>query len=177
MKRTVSVSIGSMPFVVDNDAYEFMKRYLAEIEVRLGDDDEEVLDDVERRIADIFKEQMTIAAQVVNMEMVKRAVSIIGRAEEFGEPRRSAPTQAQGPDDKRRLYRSRSECVIGGVCGGVADYFDLDLTLVRVLTFFLVFFGGISLWVYIVLWIVLPREPLPEEHTDGKSRRKWSIYK
>lgn len=59
----------------------------------------------------------------------------------------------------KRLYRSRSNEMIGGVCGGLADYLDVDPTIVR-LIFVLLLFGGFSgFWIYLVLWIITPLEP------------------
>ncbi|MBK7818612.1 MAG: PspC domain-containing protein [Sphingobacteriaceae bacterium] len=54
------------------------------------------------------------------------------------------------------MFRDPDEKAIGGVCSGVAHYFDIDVVWIRLATFLLIFFGGISLWVYIVLWIVIP---------------------
>lgn len=60
----------------------------------------------------------------------------------------------------RRLYRSTSERVLGGVAGGVADYFDLDPALVRVAWAILILAsGGIFLLLYIVMWVVVPESP------------------
>jgi len=56
------------------------------------------------------------------------------------------------------LYRS-ADRTIAGVCGGVADYFGLDRSLVRIATLLLILFAGLSLWVYIILWIIIPNEP------------------
>jgi phage shock protein C len=67
----------------------------------------------------------------------------------------------------RRLYRCRSNRVLAGVAGGVAEYFDLDPTLVRVLWFVSVFFGGISLVLYMGLAIIMPLEPLGEAAHAG----------
>lgn len=61
-------------------------------------------------------------------------------------------------NDNKRLYRSRDN-MIAGVCGGVADFFGLDATLVRIATIFLLLFGGLSLWVYIILWLIVPKAP------------------
>ena len=61
-------------------------------------------------------------------------------------------------NDNKRLYRSRDN-MIAGVCGGVADFFGLDATLVRIATIFLLLFGGRSLWVYIILWLIVPKAP------------------
>ena len=59
-------------------------------------------------------------------------------------------------EEPRKLYRSRSQRMIAGVCGGLADYFNLDATLVRVLFLLLAVFGGTGLVIYIVMWIIVP---------------------
>ena len=56
-----------------------------------------------------------------------------------------------------RLYRSSDDVVIAGVCAGVADYLGLPSGKVRLATLLLVRAGGLSIWVYIILWIVVPR--------------------
>ena len=59
----------------------------------------------------------------------------------------------------KRLYRTTgSDAVICGVCGGIARYFDVDPTLVRVATVLLVAFAGLSLWVYVIAALIMPRE-------------------
>jgi phage shock protein C len=59
----------------------------------------------------------------------------------------------------RRLYRSRDQKMLAGVCGGIAEYAKVDPTLVRILMLGLMFFGGIGFIPYILLWIVIPEEP------------------
>jgi len=53
------------------------------------------------------------------------------------------------------LYKSNNR-VIAGVCGGLAEYFRIDVTIIRIITFILVFIYGLSIWVYIILWIIMP---------------------
>jgi len=60
----------------------------------------------------------------------------------------------------KRLYRSRVDHKIGGVCGGLAEYFDIDPTLVRIAAIVLIFFHGLGLLAYIIAWIAMPRRPL-----------------
>lgn len=60
--------------------------------------------------------------------------------------------------EKRKLYRSPSEKMIAGVCGGLARYLNLDASIVRLIFVLLFFFGGHGLLVYIILWIVMPSE-------------------
>jgi phage shock protein C len=59
----------------------------------------------------------------------------------------------------RRLMRSSTDKKLGGVCAGLADYFDLDVTLVRVIWLLLFFCAGTGFLAYIILWIVLPLAP------------------
>src|SRR5260370_8433595 len=59
----------------------------------------------------------------------------------------------------KRLMRSSRDKKIGGVCAGLADYFDLDPTLVRIVWLLAVFFAGTGLLVYVILWIALPLAP------------------
>src|SRR6516165_9415687 len=66
---------------------------------------------------------------------------------------------AGAPAAPKRLMRSSRDKKIGGVCAGLADYFDLDPTLVRVLWLLAVFFAGTGFLIYIVLWIALPLAP------------------
>ena len=74
MKKTIHVNIGGMPFVLDEDAYDVLKRYLSEIEIRLdGVDDQETMQDIETRIADIFSGAISPRMQVVDTALVKRS--------------------------------------------------------------------------------------------------------
>lgn len=58
----------------------------------------------------------------------------------------------------KRLYRTR-DGIVAGVCGGLAEYFGLDASLLRIATAILILLGGLSLWAYIILWILVPKAP------------------
>ncbi|WP_300904739.1 PspC domain-containing protein [uncultured Alistipes sp.] len=60
--------------------------------------------------------------------------------------------------DNKHLVRT-SNGMIAGVCGGIAEYFGLDTSLVRIATLILILAGGLSLWVYIILWLIIPKAP------------------
>jgi phage shock protein PspC (stress-responsive transcriptional regulator) len=60
---------------------------------------------------------------------------------------------------EKRLQRSRTEKMIGGVCGGLATYFSVDPTLVRVLWVAMTLFVGVGILLYLILWVVMPLEP------------------
>jgi len=65
-----------------------------------------------------------------------------------------------GENMNKKLYRSSKDKMLGGVAAGLAEYFDIDPTLVRVLFVLTFFFGGSGLLAYIIMWIVVPEEPL-----------------
>lgn len=62
-------------------------------------------------------------------------------------------------ESSQRLYRSQTEKIIGGVSGGLADYFAIDVVLTRVAFVLLALFGGGGVLIYIVLWIAIPARP------------------
>ncbi|MFO8054251.1 MAG: PspC domain-containing protein [Bacteroidales bacterium] len=66
----------------------------------------------------------------------------------------------------KRLYRSIENRYIGGVCGGLARYFNMDVIIIRLIFFLALIFGGGGFLAYIILWIVVPEEPLAKAQRD-----------
>lgn len=60
---------------------------------------------------------------------------------------------------EKRLYRSRTDRVLGGVCAGLADFFAIDVVIVRLVVLALFLAGTIGLWPYLILWIIVPEQP------------------
>ncbi len=156
MKETINVNIGSQAFTLDYDAYQTLRTYLEDVQSRLGTDDQEVMNDIESRIAEIFREKTPSSMMVVTLATVRAAMAQMGRPEEFGERRVNEQEINQKP--QRVFRRPLRDRAIGGVCAGVARYFNVDTAVIRLVTFLMIFFGGMSLWVYIVLWIVMPSD-------------------
>lgn len=59
----------------------------------------------------------------------------------------------------RKLYRSRTDRKLAGVCGGLAQYFNTDATLIRVLFVVLAVLGGSGFLIYLAMWVIVPNEP------------------
>jgi phage shock protein PspC (stress-responsive transcriptional regulator) len=83
----------------------------------------------------------------------------------------------------KRLYRSRTNSTIGGVCGGIGEYFNVDPTFVRIIAVLLFFAKGVGLLAYIVGWIIIPQRPLaesedstPEEPPGEQTYSPWTKY-
>ena len=76
----------------------------------------------------------------------------------------------------KKLYRSRKDRVFAGVCGGIAEYFGIDSTIVRLITFLLIVPGGLSIWVYIALAIIIPSEPYGNRIDDSYGEKFKEPY-
>ena len=112
-------------------------------------------------------------------DVVRATMAQMGSPADFGEPRGAersesaeggTGTESAEQPPLRKLYRSRTERSIAGICGGLAAYFDSDPTLIRLLMLLLILFGGLSIWAYIILWIVIPEEPARKFNINSKNR-------
>lgn len=165
MKETVNVSIASQAFTLDRDAYDLLSGYLREVKARLGGgENDETYTDIEARIAEIFREKLPSPMLVVTIGIVREAMAQMGTPDEFGTAGASGSTNDTTEQKDYRynrrhfeaLRRSKSDRMIAGICGGLAEHFGIDSAMLRLVTMVLVLFGGLSLWVYIILWLIIP---------------------
>lgn len=162
MKETVNVNIGKQVFVLDRDAYGVLKSYLDDIKSRLPKDDTETIGDIETRIAEILREKISSQMISVSREIINAVMVQMGAPSDFGErtdEQRGVESESEQPQAPHKLYRSIQNRSIAGVCGGLAEFFDIDATMLRIVTLLLILFGGLSIWVYVILWIVVPQQP------------------
>jgi phage shock protein PspC (stress-responsive transcriptional regulator) len=173
MKPTIKVSIGGVAFHLEEDAYQLLKQYLDRLQTHYEkmDGGKEIIDDIELRIAELLRERISSTEQAISETMVNEVTAILGEPENF-ETEEKAPNNKNSDTWKQRsqkkLYRDKDNKVLGGVCSGIAAYFNIDVVLVRVL--FVVLFvgfsaikflffgitGGTIALIYILLWIITP---------------------
>ncbi len=168
MKKTISINIASTAFFIDEDAYICLKDYLNKIEVWFRDKDggQEVVSDIESRLSELFCERINPQFGVITIGHVNEVIKIMGQPEDFVDSEEEKETEPKSEKNtvsdfeaprRRRLYRDSDNKVLGGVCSGIAAYFNLDPVLVRVLFAVLPFLSfGAIIPVYIVLWIAMP---------------------
>ena len=75
----------------------------------------------------------------------------------------------------KKLYRSRQDSKIAGVCGGIAEYFNVDSTIIRLLAILTIFFGGGGIIAYLVAWLVIPLAPL-EGESDSSAKKAEEVH-
>ena len=71
--------------------------------------------------------------------------------------------------EAKRMYRSRQDKIIAGVCGGIAEFYNIDPVWVRLIAVLLVLAKGLGIILYIVLWIVMPKNPSQKSTRDTKA--------
>ena len=161
MKETINVNIAQQAFTMDKDAYVTLTSYRDDIGRRLPADDTDTLPDIEARIADIFRERVPSSMMVITYATVLATMQQIGSAEMFGEANRPLNDAGQsnvGQKSTRRFVRSIDDRSIAGVCGGIAEYFGIDSTLVRIIFVVGVIAGFSTGLLYFVLWIVTAKQ-------------------
>ena len=161
MKETINVNIAQQAFTMDKDAYVTLTSYLDDIGRRLPADDTDTLPDIEARVADIFRERVPSPMMVITYATVLATMQQIGSAEMFGEanrPLNDAEQSNVGQKSTRRFVRSIDDKSIAGVCGGIAEYFGIDSTLVRIIFVVGVIAGFSTGLLYFVLWIVTAKQ-------------------
>ncbi len=160
MKKTVKISLGGIAFVIEEDAYVALNEYLTSLKIHLGDSQEanEIYSDIEERAAELFTEKLG-SREIVDIEMVTTVIEILGKPEQItDEDDEGASTNTTTKQDvRRRLYRDDENAIIGGVCSGLAAYFNLEPLVFRVIFAALAFAKGFGLIIYIILWALVPR--------------------
>ena len=162
MNKTVNINLGGMFFHIDEDAYQKLTRYFDAIKRSLSNSNgqDEIIKDIEMRIAELITERHTNDKQVINIREVEEIITIMGQPEDYrieDDGSAAEPTYNFDPSKRiKKLYRDTDHATIGGVCNGLGHYFGIQPMWIK-LIFIILFFGyGIGLIPYIILWIVIP---------------------
>jgi phage shock protein PspC (stress-responsive transcriptional regulator) len=157
MKITVSINLGGYFFNIDEDAYAELKSYLKNLELHFAGEESssEILSDIESRMAELFRTKLTSYKQVINIEDVHQVITVLGTPEDISDTEAPTARDKFSSPGYHRMYRDPDHRVIGGVCAGIAAYWDIELWLVR-LIFFVLLMMGVGILIYLILYIVLP---------------------
>jgi len=164
MKKTLTANISGTVFHIEEDAYEALQRYLATIRAQFvgSPGQDEIMADIEARIAELFTERLKGRGQVVTMSDVEHIIGIMGQPEEYLGEEETAHEQGQssGPgrsSQRKRLFRDNEDRWIGGVLSGLAAYIGTDPLWLRIAFILLVVLGvGSPILIYLILWVLVP---------------------
>lgn len=187
MKKTLTVNLGGTVYNIDEDAYRLLDNYLNNLKIhfRKQQGADEIIDDIEARISELFSEKMAGGKQVITIADVEEIIVRLGKPEDFDDQEdeknsetntgKTSETKSSERDQsaqnkqqeqphssrtahvKQRLYRDPDHKMLGGVAAGISAYLDWDVTLVRILMVFFVFIPYTPVIIaYLIAWIVIP---------------------
>lgn len=179
MDKTKNISLGGFSFLIEENAYTALSQYLAEVRQHLqhNSDRDEIIFDVEQRMAELLKDR-TANREVIMHQDVLYLIEVLGKPEQYVEDEEADKATNAAPEatakafsTNKPLYRDIDDCKIGGVLSGMAHYFNISPTMLRIafavcliLSFvvsyrWIFLFNGVS-WViiilYILLWMIVP---------------------
>lgn len=156
MNKTIIININGLVFHIEEDAYEVLRTYMTEVKRHFAysPDSNEIVTDIENRLAEMFSERLAAEnKQVIVLADVISVTAIMGNVNDFDIDDEDDDASSKSG---RKLYRDLDERILGGVCAGMAHYFSIEPRWMRLLAILFIFFGGIGLPVYIILWIIMP---------------------
>ena len=177
MKKTLTVNLGGTVFNIDDDAYRLLDNYLSNLKIHFRKEAgaDEIVDDIERRISELFAEKLSAGSQVITIADVEEVIARMGKPEDMETEGESSSADAGSTNagggygagawssntaystTRRRLYRNPDDKMLGGVISGMAAYLGWDVTLLRLLLLVVLICGvGTLIPVYIVCWLIIP---------------------
>ncbi|HRP52016.1 MAG TPA: PspC domain-containing protein [Fluviicola sp.] len=166
MKKTLSIHLGRQLFIIEEDAYTLLQEYLKKLEHSFHNEPSstEILEDIEMRFAELLISYLENTRKVVTINDIELGIQSLGEPEVISEQTEKSnnennhsenSTSDSDNQSEKRLYRDHENRMLGGVCAGIAAYFKIDPTLIRIL-FVIFLFVGFGFILYIFLWIIVP---------------------
>ena len=162
MNKTISINLGGMFFHIDEDAYQKLSRYFDAVKRSLSPDGrEEIMKDIESRIAELFQERIQNDKQVIGLVEIDAVIGIMGQPEDYKIDAEAPNTNSYNTfytkSKAKKLYRDKENNIIGGVASGFGHYFTIDPVWIRLLFVIIVVAGfGSPILIYLILMIIIP---------------------
>ena len=188
MKQVININFQGRVVPIEVTAFELLKTYIESLSRHFEAEDgkDEIINDIENRIGELFQERIKAGAICITDEDVNAIIKSIGRPEDFDDNDTSSASENKNNSEnvdnhknartayngKRRLFRDENHKLVGGVCSGIANYFDIDIVIVRIVFLVLLFSFGIGFIPYIILWIAVPSSA-----TTVIGSRKKKLYR
>ncbi len=171
MKQVININFQGRVVPIEVTAFELLKNYTESLNRHFANEEgkDEIINDIESRIGELFQERLKDGCTCITDDDVNAIIKSMGRPEEFEDADNIAQAANQNSTSNtggnqqsyqnnssatthKRLYRDENNKILGGVCAGIANYFNIDALIVRIL--FVI--SGIGLLAYILLWAFVP---------------------
>lgn len=162
MKKTLTVNLGGTVYHIDEDAYNLLDNYLNNLRYHFRKEEgaDEIVRDMETRIAELFDEYIRTGLQVITVEQVEAVIARMGNPEDLNtdddEEKKETEQHAYSNGPARRLFRNPDDRILGGVLSGLSAYFGWDVTWIRIGTLVVGCFVHGLILAYLIAWIIIP---------------------
>ncbi len=177
MKKVININFQSRVIPIEESAYEILKQYIESLRQFFINEEgkDEIINDIESRISELFSEVLKKGQSCITEDDVHTIISSMGKPEDFAaeeadyqnqnskkttaeQSSASSNTNNQTYSNIRpeRFFRDENNKLLGGVCAGLANYFGIDILVVRILFLIFTFGFGFGIIVYLILWVAIP---------------------
>ncbi len=172
MNKTISVNIGGRVFNIEENAYDKLNAYLLAIRsyFSASESTDEIIADIELRIAELFLERTTPQKQAITIGDVDEVIAIMGQPEDYADETDGEFTT--GSENRfrrtgaRRVFRDPDNKVFFGTCSGISAYFGWDPIILRAIFAIMFVFYGSGLLIYIILTVIIPKAKTTAEKLE-----------
>ena len=174
MNKTISINLGGFFFHIDEDAYQKLSRYFDAVKRSLSPDGrEEIMKDIESRIAELFQERIQNDKQVIGLVEIDAVIAIMGQPEDYKideeTPNPSSFNAFYSKNNVKKLYRDKENCIISGVASGFGHYLNIDPVWIRLLFVIIVVAGfGSPILIYLILMFIIPEAVTTSQKLEMK---------
>lgn len=186
MKQVININFQGRVVPIETTAFDILKNYTDSLNRHFINEEgkEEIINDIESRIGELFQERLKKGATCITDDDVNAIINSIGRPEDFeplednaqqasaatgsSQQQQSSSSTSSTSGTQRRLYRNENDKVLGGVCSGLASYFNIDVVIARII-FVVLLFSGVGFLTYIIMWVAVPSSAVME---IGGTRKK-----
>lgn len=175
MNKTFTINISDIIFNINDDAYETLNQYLLDLKNHFSKDEEseEIMNDIESRIAEIFSEKTSGSNSIITIIDVNHVIVILGKVEDIdGDQNEENQSKSSEKTKKnnytKKLYRDVDDKSIAGVAKGLSYYLGVDVSLIRIIFILLAISGTAGIWIYIILWAATPEAKTSIEKLEMK---------
>jgi len=173
MNKTTSINLGGYFFHIDEDAFRKLSNYFDAVKRSLSPDGrEEIINDIESRISELFTEKLGSTKQVIGLKEVDDIIAIMGQPEDYKiedeTPKNDFQSNYTLSSSSKKLYRDKDNSFLGGVLSGLGHYLGVDPLWLRIIMVILFFGFGTGLVLYIILWILIPEAVTTSQKLEMK---------
>lgn len=169
MKKVQNISLASSPVIIDDDAYQTLKKYLEDLAVKFKDDDlTELQKDIEVRILEILTEQGWNKNNSISCQQIKNCIDQIG---DIDDPESDETKKAyDDTSNTKTLFRDPKNGQVFGVCQGLGEYFGVDPVWIRLIFVILTLINGFGFGVYLIAAVIIPEAKTEFDRSKMKGK-------